>query len=103
MQGGIISDWHAECVDFSVFPVMENAQKRSPTQVRRHTDTTDCKRELHKALLWGFTKELGFRTRCNQTQEVGTVINPNWHVCTSPETETHFPKMTCQKSHSRKS
>lgn len=70
----MISDWHAECVDFSVFPVMENAQRRSPTKVRRHTDTTDYNTELHKALLWGYTKELRFRTRCNQTQEVGTVI-----------------------------
>lgn len=77
--------------------------RKEARQRRRHTDTTDYNTELHQALLWGYTKELGFRTRCNQTQEVGTVINPNWHVLTSPETETHFPKTTCPKSHSRKS
>lgn len=40
-------------------------------------------------------------SKCSQTQEAGTVINPIWHVLRQSETETQFPKMTCQKSHSK--
>lgn len=76
------------------FQVMGNGQKRRPTgakETQDHTDTTAYKTQLHNALLLWCTKEFGFRTGCNQTQEVGSDQPPLlFLVLTQSETEAQF-------------